>query len=141
MSRKSVAIVGDYSAEITSHRAVPRALELARDRLGADLGWEWVPTRRIADAPRDLAKFSAMWLVPGSPYENMAGAIDAIRWAREGGLPFLGTCGGFQHALIELARDVAGIANADHAETNPKGHALVVTELACSCLLYTSRCV
>jgi CTP synthase len=132
MSRKSVAIVGDYSAEITSHRAVPRALELARDRLGADLGWEWVPTRRIADAPRDLAKFSAMWLVPGSPYENMAGAIDAIRWAREGGLPFLGTCGGFQHALIELARDVAGIANADHAETNPKGHALVVTELACS---------
>jgi CTP synthase len=132
MSLKTVALVGDYSERHAAHRAIPRALELARDRLGADVGWEWVATRRISEAARDLAAFSAVWLVPASPYENTAGAIDAVRWAREGGRPFLGTCGGFQHALLEYARNVAGIPGADHAETNPKGSALVVTELSCS---------
>jgi CTP synthase len=132
VSRKTIALVGDYSAEVMSHRAIPKALELARDRLGEDVGWEWVATRRIADAASDLSGFSAVWLVPASPYENMAGAIDAVRWAREGGRPFLGTCGGLQHALIEFARNVAGIADADHAESSPKAPALVVTELACS---------
>ena len=62
----------------------------------------------------------------------MDGALAAIRWVRETKRPFLGTCGGFQHALIEFARNVAGLAAADHAETNPTGDTLVVAPLACS---------
>ncbi len=132
MSRSTIALVGDFSERHAAHRAIPLALGLARDRLGADVGWEWVPTRSIADAPRDLAGFSAVWVVPASPYENTAGALGAIRLAREGNLPFLGTCGGFQHALIEFARNAAGIADADTAETCPGGANLVVTPLSCS---------
>lgn len=132
VSRPTIALVGDYSERHAAHRAIPVALEKARGRLGADVGWEWVATRRIEDAPRDLAGFSAVWLVPASPYENMAGALGAVRLAREGRLPFLGTCGGFQHALIEFSRNVAGIADADTAETRPDGPSLVVTPLACS---------
>jgi CTP synthase (UTP-ammonia lyase) len=132
MSRRTIALVGDYSERHTAHRAIPRALELAREASGAEVDWEWVATRGIADAPRDLAAYSAVWVVPASPYENTEGALGAIRWARETGRPFLGTCGGFQHALIEFARDVAGIAEADHAETNPGGPALLVTRLSCS---------
>jgi len=132
VSAPVVALVGDPSERHTAHRAIPRALELARERLGARVGWEWVPTRRIADAGRDLEGFAGVWLVPASPYKNTAGAIDAVRWAREGGRPFLGTCGGFQHALLEFGRHVAGIPDADHAETNPGGAALVVTRLSCS---------
>jgi CTP synthase (UTP-ammonia lyase) len=132
MSRKTIALVGDHSEKHTSHRAIPVALDLARARSGADVAWEWVATRDIVDAPRDLASFSAVWAVPASPYENTAGALGAIRWAREGGHPFLGTCGGFQHALIEIAKDVAGVADADNAETNPGGRDLIVTPLSCS---------
>jgi CTP synthase len=132
MSGKVIALVGDYSEKVTAHRAIPRALELARDSAGAEVTWEWVATRDISDAGRDLAKFSALWVVPASPYENIAGALGAIRWARESGKPFLGTCGGFQHALLEFARNVARIADADHAETNPGGSALLVTPLSCS---------
>jgi CTP synthase len=132
MSRKTIAIVGDYSDRHTAHRAIPRALELARGQTGADLAWEWVATRQISEPARDLAKYSAVWLTPASPYENTAGALGAVRWAREGGRPFLGTCGGFQHALLELARNGAGIADADHAETNPGGSELVLTRLSCS---------
>jgi CTP synthase (UTP-ammonia lyase) len=47
-------------------------------------------------------------------------------------MPFLGTCGGFQHAVIEFARNVAGIATASHAETDPEGEALVIAPLACA---------
>ena len=132
MSGKAIALVGDYSEKVTAHRAIPKALELARDKAGVDVAWEWVATRDVADAGRDLAAFSAVWVVPASPYENTSGALGAIRWARESGRPFLGTCGGFQHALLEFARDVAGIADADHAETNPGGSALLVTPLSCS---------
>jgi len=132
MSWNAIALVGDYSERHAAHRAIPKALELARDLSGAEVRWEWVGTRRIADAARDLAEYSAVWLVPASPYENTQGAIDAVRWARTGGRPFLGTCGGFQHALIEFARNVAGISDADHAEIHPEVSALVVTKLSCS---------
>jgi CTP synthase (UTP-ammonia lyase) len=132
MSRSTIALIGDYSEKVTAHRAIPVALELARARSGADIAWEWVFTRDIVNPSRDLAPYAAIWMVPASPYENTAGALGAIRWAREGHVPFLGTCGGFQHALIEFARNAAGIRGADTSETNPDGRALVVTALSCS---------
>ena len=132
MPAAPLALVGDCSTEVVAHRAIPRALELACEATQRDLTWQWVATRDLRDAARDLAKFSAVWLVPASPYENMAGALAAVRFARETKRPFLGTCGGFQHALIEFARNAAGLAAADHAETNPHGDTLVVAPLACS---------
>jgi CTP synthase (UTP-ammonia lyase) len=42
--------------------------------------------------------------------------VAAVRAARVGGIPFPGTCGGFQHALLEYARDVCGLGDARHAE-------------------------
>jgi len=132
MSRPLIALVGDHNDKHTAHRVIPAALELARGSLGADLGWEWVATREISDAASDLSRFSGVWLVPASPYENTAGAIGAVQFARTTGRPFLGTCGGFQHALLEFARNAAGMPDADHAETNPGGAVLVVTMLSCS---------
>ncbi len=132
MNPRKIALVGDYSDRHVAHRAIPVALQLARERAGADVAWEWVATRDIRSAQRDLKGFSAVWLVPASPYENTEGALDAVRWAREGGHPFLGTCGGFQHALLEIARNLSGLRDAAHAETHPDGPALIVTRLSCS---------
>lgn len=129
MSR-SLALVGDHSP-VLAHRAIPLALEQARFATGSAIHWRWIATRDIRSAARDLAAFAGLWVVPASPYENMAGVLDAIRFARETGRPFLGTCGGFQHALIEFARHVAGLATADHAETNPDGDTIVVARLSC----------
>ena len=56
----------------------------------------------------------------------------AIRTARLSGQPFLGTCGGFQYAVLEFARNVAGIADADHAETAPEAAHLIINRLSCS---------
>ena len=74
----------------------------------------------------------ALWCVPGSPYRSMQGALTAIRYARENKLPFLGTCGGFQHALIEYARNVLNISNADHTESNPETESPLVSKLSCA---------
>ena len=62
----------------------------------------------------------------------MQGALNGIQFAREPGVPFLGTCGGFQHMLIEFARSVLGLTAADHAETNPETSAILVAPLTCS---------
>lgn len=56
----------------------------------------------------------------------------AIRAASERRVPFLGTCGGFQHAVLEHARTVLGGADAEHAETTPEASRPVITPLACA---------
>lgn len=127
-----LALIGDFNAEVVAHRAIPRALELAGTATGTKLTADWIGTDSLADAPRQLAAYAGVWCVPGSPYRSMTGALAAIRFARETRRPFLGTCGGFQHALIEFARHEADISDADHAETNAAGAHLVVTPLACS---------
>ena len=136
----SLALVGDYNKNIIAHQAIPRALDIACKSLKVEIAWAWVDTTSINQ--RDLSfleKFSAIWAVPGSPYASMEGALKAIRFARENQIPFLGTCGGFQHALIEYARQVLGERKADHAETNPQGLTNIVTPLACSLVENTNR--
>jgi CTP synthase (UTP-ammonia lyase) len=127
-----VALVGDYDPSVPAHQAIPLALQLAADHHHATLQWDWLHTSQIEDAATTLRSYQGIWCIPASPYANTQGALDAIRFAREQGIPFLGTCGGFQHALIEYARNVAGLAAADHAETNPEASVLLISQLSCS---------
>ena len=99
--------------------------------LQADVDMRWVGT----DDPnfqRTVERADAAWALPGTPYVNDAAAYVAITHARTTGQPFLGTCGGFQYAMVEYARNVAGWTGAGHAETEPDADELVVDHLACS---------
>jgi CTP synthase (UTP-ammonia lyase) len=127
-----IGLIGDYDASVTAHRAIPPALELAARTLAVQVEPVWLPTDQISTEAPALDGFDGLWCVPASPYASMAGALAGIRFAREHGTPFLGTCGGFQHALIEYARNVLGIAGADHAETNPDAQVVLVSRLSCS---------
>lgn len=62
----------------------------------------------------------------------MEGALRVIRFAREQGRPFLGTCGGCQHAVLEFARNVLKISGAGHTEVDPSTSEPVISHLACS---------
>lgn len=129
---KRIALVGDYNESIIAHRAIPLALKLAVEQLRADVSWEWVHSRMLAgDTEQMLDAFAAVWCVPGSPYENTGGVLAAIRFVRETKRPFLGTCGGFQHAMLEYAQSVWGI-DAAHAETDPDAKNLVIAPLMCA---------
>jgi len=131
MGALQVGLIGDFNERVDAHRAIPLALRLAAEALQGPVEFEWLATDAVPDNAA-LRRFDALWCVPASPYRCMVGALRAIRFAREQCVPFLGTCGGFQHALIEVARNVAGLADAEHAETTPDAANLVVSELACS---------
>ncbi|MDE1175904.1 MAG: hypothetical protein PW789_04790 [Edaphobacter sp.] len=128
MAAVRIGIVGDFDAGNKTHRFTDDALQHAAAALGIEVHGEWLAT----EAVHDLAAFDGLWCAPGSPYRSMEGALEAIRYARESGVPMLGTCGGFQHMVIEVARNVAGIEDAAHAETDPYASRLVVQRLECS---------
>lgn len=126
-----IALVGDRSPHVLAHARIPVALRHATAAPDA-VDPYWVPTPEVRALP-DLAAFDAVWLVPGGPYADREGALAVARAAREQGVPFLGTCAGFQHALLDVARSVAGL-DVDHAE-DPDGAAEhLLVPLACSLL-------
>ena len=131
MRALKVGFIGDFNADVTAHRAIPIALRLAGEQLGRAVEFDWLATDAMPDAS-GLAHFDALWCVPASPYRDMDAALRAIRFAREQRVPFLGTCGGFQHALIEYARNVSGLQDAEHAETAPGAPNAVIHALACA---------
>jgi CTP synthase (UTP-ammonia lyase) len=136
----SVGIIGDFNPEYRSHVDTNLAFRQIGKRLGVKITEEWIPTPSIDEnAGRMLDRFDAFLCAPGSPYKSMSGALNGIRFAREADRPFLGTCGGFQHAVIEYARNVMGIRDADHAEEHPNAPRLFITPLSCSLVGKTQR--
>lgn len=111
-----VALVGDFNEQQKAHAAIPRSLAAASDDAVECI---WVPTDSVGRG-EGLADFQGVWCVPGMPYRNANGAMQAIRHARETRTPFLGTSAGFQYALIEFARNALGLSEADHQKSNPK---------------------
>src|SRR5881398_1719435 len=128
-----IALIGEYNPEVRAHVAIPKALKLAAEALARAVEPVWVATPLLdRNAEKELSAFDSIWCVPNSPYASMEGALRAIRFARESGRPFLGTCGGFQHAVIEYARNVLGFHEADHAESNPAAALPLISRLDCS---------
>lgn len=125
-----IALVGDYNPDVLAHQAIPMAIDDAAAVLDVTADYDWLATTELT-SPEDLVGYDAIWLVPASPYKNTDAAFITARYARENSVPFLGTCGGFQHALIEYARNVLGWQDAAHAETDTEGR-MVIAPLACS---------
>ncbi|MFI6297335.1 hypothetical protein ACIBEJ_37480 [Nonomuraea sp. NPDC050790] len=123
-----IALVADRSPTVRAHARVPRILQALRERDGLALDAYWIPT---PEAVSGLEGFDGIWVLPGSPYASEEGALNAARTARENGIPFLGTCAGFQHAMLEYARAVCGL-DVGHAENDPDGDAFLLTPLECS---------
>jgi CTP synthase (UTP-ammonia lyase) len=132
-STVKIGIIGDLDLERPSHRATNDALLHSAAALGLEVEITWLPTESLeGDPDHVLEKFDGLWCSPGSPYKSMEGALGAIRFARENDRPFIGTCGGFQHAVLEFARNRLGMTGAGHAETDPEAPLLVITPLSCS---------
>jgi CTP synthase (UTP-ammonia lyase) len=126
-----IGLIGDRNDTVPAHVAIPRALAIASGILKCAIDFDWVPTEEIRGDQR-VAAYDGIWCVPASPYRSMDGALRAIKWAREQGSPFLGTCGGFQHAILEYTRSVLGWTDAEHGETSPNAARVVITPLACA---------
>lgn len=83
-----IAIVGDHNPAQPTHAA----LDLAAARLPHGIQACWVATEELAaNAPARLAEVDGLWIAPASPYRSFNGALAAIRYARERGVPLFAT--------------------------------------------------
>ena len=124
-----VAMIGDRTGTVTAHARIPAITDALLQREGLPLDIYWISTQDAGDT--DLTGFDGIWLTPGSPYESEAGAVAAARTAREQAIPYLGTCGGFQHALMEYAWHVCGRTDLKHAEATPEASDFLISPLEC----------
>jgi len=130
-----IAVIGDRVPGFEPQDAIIGSVDDAATHLGCPTPEvRWIATDLLdRDGPDVLTGASSVWCAPGSPYRSLAGALAGIRWAREEKVPFLGTCAGLQHAVIEYARNVLGHERAAHAEYGPADEGdLFIDELLCS---------
>jgi CTP synthase (UTP-ammonia lyase) len=129
----TIGLIGDENSGVRAHKAIPLALGMAATACRIEVNHQWLNT---ADLSQNLASrlesCDGFWCVPGSPYKDMIAALSVIKFARENQRPFLGTCGGFQHTLIEYARNILGLADADHMESNASTQFPLIAPLTCS---------
>ena len=129
-----IGILGDFNPEFRSHHATNDSLQHAAAKLGISLESQWIPTPSLLepDGLKTLEGFDGLWGAPGSPYKSFDGMLKGIEFARRKDWPFLGTCGGFQYALIECIRNVVGLKDADTAENNSGSKNIVIYPVACA---------
>lgn len=130
-----IAILGEYSDTSATHGFTNDAIQHSAQALGARVEGCWIATSRIDAeilAPAVSTDYSGYLIAPGGPHKDRGATLRAIRHAREHKIPLLGTCGGFQHMVIEFARTVAGVGDAQHEEYEPGASRLIISKLACS---------
>ncbi len=127
-----VVIGGDFDPGNENHLVTEAAIRHAADELAVKVVPEWASTVSLECPELVLDAAAGLFLTTGSPYASLDGALRAIRYAREHALPFLGTCGGFQHVVVEGFRHVTGLHGAAHGEYDPGAPSAVVAALACS---------
>lgn len=139
MDTLRIGLIGEPQPATVAHRAIPVALSRAAAASGIVIEPRWLATASLAHDLSPALACDGLWAAPATPYANGNAAIAAIHHARETGLPFLGTCGGYQHALLEYARNVLGLVEAQHAEEHPEAALALIGRLACDLVEVTGR--
>ncbi|GBR15852.1 CTP synthase [Gluconobacter frateurii] len=124
----NVAVVGKYTALLDSYKSLAEALLHGGIANNVRVKLDWIESEefeKTADIAERLKDADAI-LVPGGFGERGAeGKVQAVRYARENGIPFLGICFGMQMAVIECARSLAGLPKASSTEFGPTSEPLV----------------
>ncbi|MFT4145098.1 MAG: hypothetical protein QM644_11645 [Mobilitalea sp.] len=126
-----IGIIGDYDGR-PSHIATEAALKHSANMLELELEYNWLSTSTFDSSVQELHNYDGLWGAPGSPYKSMNGALNAIQFARENNYPYLGTCGGFQHAVIEFGRNVLHINALEDINFDPYVPNDYISALSCS---------
>ena len=116
-----IAVVGKYVDLPDAYISIVESLNAAGFNHGVKVEVMWVASDTLRDE-KSCEKLKDLHgvLVPGGfGVRGIEGKIMATRYARENGIPFLGLCLGLQCAVIEFARDVAGMENANSSEFDP----------------------
>ncbi len=116
-----IGITGKYTSLRDSYASIIQALEHAGTHAGARVRIEWIDTSQItSDTVAHALKGVDGIIVPGGfGVRGAEGKVTCVRYVRENRVPYLGLCYGFQLAIVEFARDVCGLADANTTEIDP----------------------
>ncbi|HEX8877887.1 MAG TPA: CTP synthase (glutamine hydrolyzing), partial [Phycisphaerales bacterium] len=126
-----IGIAGKYAQIRDAYASIDKAIEHCSAHLSCDVDLNWIDTTDIDNsnvAPR-LADLHAVIVPGGFGSRGVEGKIACVRHCRENGLPYLGLCLGFQMAVIEFARNVLGLKDANSTEFKPGCENPVISEL------------
>jgi CTP synthase len=117
----TLAVTGKYTALRDAYASIIKAGEHCSVNLGVNVNFKWIDTSTIepANVVRRLNDVHGIIVPGGFGVRGTEGKIECIRYAREQKVPYLGLCLGFQMAVIEFARNVAGIKDANSTEFAP----------------------
>jgi CTP synthase len=113
-----IAVVGKYTSLVDSYKSVHEALihgGIAND-VGVEISWLSSEEFEHGQSAAVLAAFDGLLIPGGFGVRGVEGMLEAIRWARENELPFFGICLGLQVAVIEYARNMAGLTESHSSE-------------------------
>jgi len=127
----TLGITGKYAALRDAYASIDKAIEHCSANLACDIGIAWIDTTDItqANVADRLSHVDAVIVPGGFGSRGVEGKIACAKHCRETGVPYLGICLGFQVAVVEFARHVAGLAEADSTEFDPTCAMQVISEL------------
>jgi CTP synthase len=113
-----IGLVGKYVELKDAYKSIKEALEHAGAASETKVTIKWVHSEKLnaKNVAKQLAGLTGILVAPGFGHRGIEGKIEAIKYARENKVPFLGICLGMQCAVIEFARNVLGMANANSTE-------------------------
>jgi CTP synthase len=114
----NIAVTGKYTALRDAYASIIKAAEHCGVHLGVNVNLEWLDTTKVdaSNVAQNLKHAHGIIVPGGFGVRGTEGKIDCIRYAREQHVPYLGLCLGFQMAVIEFARNMCGIKDANSSE-------------------------
>ena len=122
-----IALVGKYTELHDAYKSISESFIHAGASNDCHVKLSYVNSEKLTreNVAEKLGKMSGILVAPGFGNRGIEGKIEAVRFARENGIPFLGICLGMQCAVIEFARNVLGIADANSSEMDATPHPVI----------------
>ncbi len=116
-----IGLIGKYVELKDAYKSISEAFihAGAQNEVKVNINWIHSEDLTVANVPRKLKNLNGILVAPGFGERGIEGKIEAVKYARENNIPFLGICLGMQMAVIEFSRNVLGFKKANSSEMNP----------------------
>jgi CTP synthase len=129
----NIGILGKYTSIRDAYASIDKAIEHSSTHLSANVNIKWLDVTNFkadnADSKLEAADLDGVIVPGGFGERGIEGKLASVKWAREHGIPFLGICLGFQMAVIDFARNIVGLEDANSAEFDVNCKHPVIAEL------------
>ena len=117
-NKVKIGLIGKYVELPDAYKSITEAFIHAGAANSVKVKIEWIHSEELTveNVPKYLSKLDGILVAPGFGNRGTEGKIDAVRYARENNIPFFGICLGMQMAVIEFARNVVGLKDANSIE-------------------------